>query len=525
MPGQTARNPVRLIEEKRSHRGHTLADLVSRTLFLSMAAGCIPAVSASDAGIEALEQRVEQLTLELEAARRELSEAREKSAQDADMAGVPPQQPPSRGAASVSAETDSSLAGSPEEPAVKEVHPTDELPVASSDEASDDFRIGPFTIGGAMRVNYVIGSYEGGDDGPNRGGNGGNVELDTFRINLSLDYNDLIGELEYRWYPAGAGKSYNFLHTGWLGYRFDETTHLEVGVNRVPFGPGPYGVSQSWFFDQHYYVGLSDDMDLGIKYVTEYRDWKLDLAYYVSSEGSYNGRSEDSARYSYDAVKWVSGTDESGNLISAPVNGYSERNQFNARGIYSLTGVSIPTDIGLSLQYGQLKGKRVKDGSQWAASAHMVNRFDNFTLASQLTRYEIDIDDNNPWRTAALIPMGAYDFAWPVATKAWIPAVSLSYKYDTPETGWLDYVLPYVEYSNIIKDEGDFNNSQMVTLGAAWASGGWYIYSDLVFSDGNYFIGDDGDDYSNLYQGVGDFGPTGNDKWNYRFNINFGYYF
>jgi len=27
--------------------------------------------------------------------------------------------------------------------------------------------------------------------------------------------------------------------------------------------------SQSWFFDQHYYVGLADDMDLGLKYVTE----------------------------------------------------------------------------------------------------------------------------------------------------------------------------------------------------------------------------------------------------------------
>ncbi len=82
-----------------------------------------------------------------------------------------------------------------------------------------------------------------------------------------------------------------------------------------------------------------------------------------------------------------------------------------------------------------------------------------------------------------------------------------------------------MEYSSIVKDESDFNNSQMVTLGAAWASGGWYIYSDLVYSNGNYFVGDDGDNYSNIFDGVGDFGVTGNDKWNYRFNINFGYYF
>ena len=121
--------------------------------------------------------------------------------------------------------------------------------------------------------------------------------------------------------------------------------------------------------------------------------------------------------------------------------------------------------------------------------------------------------------------MGAFDFAWPVATKAWIPAVSLSYRIDTPGIAWLNHILPYLEYSSIVKDESDFKDSQMWTLGAAWAKGGWYIYSDMAYSNGNYFVGDDGDDYSNILQGVGDFGVDGNDKWNYRFNVNFGYYF
>jgi hypothetical protein len=73
-----------------------------------------------------------------------------------------------------------------------------------------------------------------------------------------------------------------------------------------------------------------------------------------------------------------------------------------------------------------------------------------------------------------------------------------------------------------VKYESDFNDSQMWTLGAAWARGRWYIYSDLVYSNGNYFVGDD---YSNIFDGVGDFGVTGNDKWKYRFNINLRYYF
>jgi len=443
----------------------------------------------------ALERRIADLTRELERAKAELELANGQARQGDEQSAE-------TGIDSAQDEPDSVEQAIAEEP------------------SSSKIELGPLTIGGAMRVNYILGSYDSTGDGPSRGGDGGNFELDTFRINMSLDYEQVIGELEYRWYNG-----YNFLHTGWLGYELADGSQIQAGVLRVPFGPGPYGVSQSWFFDQHYYVGLADDMDFGIKYVTERGNWDLDLAYFISSEGNWNGSSEDSARYSYDAVKWRSAVEPNGNVVSAPVNGYAERNQFNLRAIYNFDDVSIPTAVGASLQYGQLKGKRADDGHHWAASAHMINQLGNFKLASQLTRYHIGIDSDNPWGTDDVIPMGAYDFAWPVATKAWIPAVSLSYQYDTPRIGWLDYVLPYIEYSNILKDDSDFNDSQMITLGAAWASGGWYIYSDLVYSNGNYFIGNDGDNYGNIFNGVGDFGVDGNDRWNHRFNINFGYYF
>ena len=65
--------------------------------------------------------------------------------------------------------------------------------------------------GGAMRVNYVRGSYPGGGDGPNRGGNGGNFELDTFRVNLDYRQGPVLGKAEYRFYDG-----YHFIHTGGL---------------------------------------------------------------------------------------------------------------------------------------------------------------------------------------------------------------------------------------------------------------------------------------------------------------------
>ena len=361
---------------------------------------------------------------------------------------------------------------------------------------------GTLKIGGAIRANYTFGDYGSKTGGPSRAeGDGGNMSLDTFRINLDYTKDAFVGKAEYRFYDG-----YHFLHTGWLGYNFDDGGQVQVGVNRVPFGPGPYGISQSWFFDQHYYVGLSDDMDLGVKYTRPYDNWQFDLAYYYSDEGTWAGDSRQSSRYSYDVVN------ESG-------DGYEERNQVNIRGIYSLKDASIPTDVGFSLQYGELESKGSQDdGDHYAASMHMVNKWNNFTLATQLTRYNFDVDAMQPLGTDKRVQFGAFDFPSTAAAEAWIPAISLSYYNETPSIDWLDYVIPYVEYSSIVKDESSFNDSELVTLGTAWARGGWYIYSEVAYSNGNEFVGGE--------TAFGDrLGANADDDWLYRFNINLGYYF
>ncbi|MBS3755331.1 MAG: hypothetical protein KGY56_06490 [Desulfobacterales bacterium] len=373
--------------------------------------------------------------------------------------------------------------------------------------------LGPLTIGGAMRANYTIGDYAPELNRPSRtDDDGGAFSLDTFRINLDYEQGPWIGKAEYRFYPGYGPNNhdnYHFLHTGWVGYNFENDSQVQLGVNRVPFGPGPYGISQSWMFDQHYYVGLSDDMDLGTKYTMSVDKLSLAFAYYYSDEGSYYGEnfSEDSARYSYDVV------DEGG-------NGYEERNQFNIRAIYPIEMGDVTTDLGVSLQYGQLDSKGTQDdGDHMAGSIHAVNQLGNWKLAAQLTYYEYDLKNGYELGTD-LVQMGAYDFPTEVAAEAMIPAVSLSYYLETPQVDWLDYMIPYIEYSSIVKDESSFNDSEMVVLGSAWARGGWYIYTDLAYSNGNDFVGkDDVDAYNSL------FGENPNDDWKYRFNINFGYYF
>ena len=389
----------------------------------------------------------------------------------------------------------------------------------------------PIKVGGAMRANYIYGTYV--DQG--RGEKIGDVDLEILRLNADLDYKNIIGRLEYRWYPRyfGGTHGYSMIHTAWLGYKLSDSGTLKAGIVRVPFGPTAYGVSTSWFFDQHFYVGLADDMDLGIRWSDTLDKLTLDAAYYPMSEPQTFGGSLASSRYSYDIVKWEEQADAKGNVEwGAGENGYDEQHQFNLRAIYALENIA---DVGVSLQFGLLKGTNVGNddsGNHYAFSAHMKNSFADFTLFSQFSYYAHNITDETPWGTGDLIPMGAYDFAWPIASNGLIPALSLRYGgIDTSGISWIDSVTPYVEWSTIMKTVEAYNPSTLVTLGASWTVfGSFYVYTDVGLSDGNFFVGNKTSDgekegYGNIYDGAGDFGANGNNAWNLRLNFNFGYYF
>lgn len=131
--------------------------------------------------------------------------------------------------------------------------------------ASEEAKKSPIKVGGAMRVNYVYGSYGDEENPLPRGEKIGDVDLEIFRLNADLNYKNLIGRIEYRWYNV-----YSMIHTGWLGYKLDSLGSIKAGIVRVPFGPTPYGISTSWFFDQHFYVGLADDMDLGVRWTSTF---------------------------------------------------------------------------------------------------------------------------------------------------------------------------------------------------------------------------------------------------------------
>ena len=382
----------------------------------------------------------------------------------------------------------------------------------------------PIKVGGAMRVNYAYGKY-GDEENPHpRGEKIGDVDLEIFRLNADLDYNNIISRLEYRWYDG-----YSMIHTAWLGYKLGDSGTVKAGIVRVPFGPTAYGISTSWFFDQHFYVGLADDMDLGIRWNDTFDKLTLDVGYYPLTDPQLiKYGSLASSRYSYDVVKWEEKADAKGNVEwGAGENGFDEQHQVNLRAIYALENIA---DVGVSLQFGLLKGTNVgsdDSGNHYAFSAHAKNTFADFTLFSQFSYYAHNITDKTPWGTGDLIPMGAYDFAWPVASKGLIPGLSLRYGgIDTSSISWVDSVTPYAEWSTILKTVDDYNASTLVTLGASWTIlGALYVYSDFALSDGNFFVGNTGDKYGNILTGVNHVGANGNNVWHWRLNFNFGYYF
>lgn len=399
------------------------------------------------------------------------------------------------------------------------------LPYAMADTTAENSaevepKKSPIKIGGAMRVNYAYGTY-GDDDNPHpRGEKIGDADLEIFRLNADLDYQNIISRIEYRWYD-----SYSMIHTAWLGYNLGDMGTVKAGVVRVPFGPTAYGVSNSWFFDQHFYVGLADDMDVGIRWDTTIDELMLSVGYFLMSEPQTVGNSLASSRYSYDVVRQNTKVDSNGVVnedsdknTEESENGFDEQHQFNLRAIYS---PAEALDVGVSLQYGMLKGMNVGDddsGSHYALSGHLKFSVADITLYPQLTYYAHNITDDTLWGTGDLILMGAYDYPSLVASKGLIPAVSLRYGgIDTSSISWIDSVTPYAEFSTILKTVDDFNASNLFTLGASWTIlGSLYVYSDFALTNGNFFVGN---------QGSNNFGANKDNVWNGRLNFNFGYYF
>ncbi len=361
-------------------------------------------------------------------------------------------------------------------------------------------------FGGALRYNYYVKSWDGQEANRDKGGD---FDLDTIRFEADGSYGDLDISAEYRFYAG-----YHMLHHGYIGWNNAENSKFLLGVSQVPFGIQPYA-SHNWFFDVGYYVGLEDDYDAGLQWLTRGDNWDLKLGFFKNDEGNYTGNSMDSARYSYDVV--VAAMPTPGGEGVTRTN--EEVNQFNGRYAYTLDhGDGNTTELGGSAQYGFLyNGNTGEMGNHSAFAVHAVGNYGKFNvMASFMTyKYDLELPEDDPVGDT-VVAYGAYDAPYWIAAEGNVALFNVAYA-----SGWslgpFESLTFYNDYSMLMKSEDAFEDTYQNVLGMSGAAGPLYCYFDVAMGKNHPWIGGDW----SYGLAMGD--PEAD--WEIRYNINFGYYF
>jgi hypothetical protein len=349
-------------------------------------------------------------------------------------------------------------------------------------------------IGGALRFNYNLSTWK--EDQLERGGDFG---FDLFRINIDAAYKGIKLNAEYRQYSEAFGGG--FLKQGWFQHDFSEKSQIQVGLNQVPFGIQQYN-SNNWFFNMTYYVGFEDDHDMGIKYIHNTEAWQWQAAYYKSAEDFVFGPVEASPnRYSYD----ITGRNK-------------ENNQLDFKVVRRL-GENFGHELGISSQGGLLYNLDThQNGNRYAGAVHyeFETKQSPWNIKLQAMFYRLN-PKYTPGKELDYVEMGAYGANYNVANKGDIYTIGIAYRKPI-ESRMLQSITFYNNYGYYNKRINGYENAQMNVLGALFAAGPMYIYTDAAFGYNHPWLGPE---WTNAFTS----GTPGDTKWHLRFNINMGYYF
>ena len=318
----------------------------------------------------------------------------------------------------------------------------------------------------------------------------GESGLDLFRVGAQGSIDNVEVSAEYRFYPF-----MDVIHHGWIGYEFENEDRVQAGITRVPFGLLPYA-SHNFWFGVPYYLGFSDDYDLGVKYMRQDGPLDLQFAFFKNSELA---SATDLGRYSFD-------------VISAGESRNEETNQFNVRAAHTFgmdTGCSH--EVGVSGQWGEIYNFDTRRrGDHWAAAGHIDTRCGRWNLQFEAARYEYDTR-----QPAALgndtVRLGGFETSYDIAAEGTFGVANVAYSVpvDWPA---IDQLICYNDYSVLFKDQSESRKSQLNTTGCLVGKGPVFLYLDLIQANNMVFFGN------------GSLAGEGESGWQTRFNVNIGYY-
>ncbi len=346
-------------------------------------------------------------------------------------------------------------------------------------------------INGVLRFNYNNSSWK-----PEQQKRGGDLGFETVIFRPSVVYKKLKFKADFRFYSAAFGGA--MLKYGWVGYSPNSSSQFQLGLTQVPFGNEPFN-SYSWFFSMPYYLGFEDDHDMGLKYILNKEVYQFQIAFFKNAETLNFGNASklDSARYSYD----LSGRNK-------------EINQLNLKFAYKF-GKEKSSNLNLSLMYGGIYNiVRQTQGNRYAVAVAGNFKLTDLELKVQAMQYAMYPDDLDEYTD--IVEMAAFNSPYLVAAEGRVFTVGLQYTFSF-ENRLVDKVQVYNDFAVFDKTQSDYYDSFMNVLGFMTQIEDFYIYTDLGYGKDHPWLGPE---WTNAL-GTG----TEDAEWEYRFNINLGYYF
>ncbi|WP_404547957.1 hypothetical protein [Dyella jejuensis] len=358
-------------------------------------------------------------------------------------------------------------------------------------------------LGGAVRVRV--------DEDASRGIH--KWGLDTIMLSARYDSDSWIGAARYRFY----GKDYPFQYVrrfgeisfaeyAWIGYRFDSSRQLQLGLNQVPFGLQPY-YSGTFYETLGNVIGLEDVWELGAKYIQDVGDWNLQAGYYARTAWPGQGTSNGST---YSIVVTPADASVAGGSRN------DERGLFVARAVRKLELGNWDGEAGVSAMSSALYNRDTRRyGRRYAYAVHYAGSNGPWGVKLQYARQQMAPRNAGDSRS---VSFGGYDGTFNVASRGNFYTGDLSYSIPGKFVGgWITGVKVYGNYSLYDKSQKDFRNSQRFILGTSFSLKALWIAVEWLNGRNDPYLGG-----SNYAQSAA---AGGSNVWRGQFYMNIGYYF
>lgn len=354
---------------------------------------------------------------------------------------------------------------------------------------------GQLDIGGALRGKYVYDDYS--------TPSSSKVSFGDAILRIDYESKNIIGHLDYRAYEYyGHLGDASWLTDAWVGYKFDDKNKVIAGLNPVPFGLDRFW-GKTFYLGIANAMGLEDVHNLGVNYQLKTETQQLDLAYYPTDGGNFQGHSKDAKRFS---VNMVNADDYVENGTHT-----KEKNMFVARYVHQLKYDDLNYKLGASAWYSEIENKNSHNtGSRQVWSVFTDMNYENWNMNLLLGHQKIDHKDS---LYPEHITLGGFDSSFNSATQGDFFSTELSYLF-TQKFEYINSIRPYINFSGYTNKNGNGSDSLRIIPGLSFNFKDITVQAEYLIGKHDPYLGDP----NGLAQGS-------NNQWNKKVHVSVAYYF